>query len=93
MRNRSVDNFGYCRISQRNHVGIGNLSVTIHIPIFDVTGSIFAKGLFRGVLHIVFINKETFGDKTVPLVQRLTDMASVFLVIGGFFIFQKFAVP
>lgn len=49
-------------------VQFGNLSVTVYIPVFDITRPIFAKGLLRRVGHIGIVNEQTLGNITEFLI-------------------------
>ena len=72
----TIDNFWCSRITDRHNILLVDDSVTIDIFIFDISGRIFAKLLFRRVCHIFIIYKQTFGYVTISLAQLRTDFTS-----------------
>ena len=64
----TVDDFRNGRKTDRHLVQFGNLSVTVYIPVFDITRPIFAKGLLRRVGHIGIVNEQTLGNITEFLI-------------------------
>ena len=87
----TIDNFWCSRITDRHNILLVDDSVTIDIFIFDISGCIFAKLLFRRVCHIFIINKQTFGYVTISLAQLRTNFTSPWSSrVVRFFVFRKF---
>ena len=90
-KTETINNFRRSRITDRYNILLVDDSVTIDIFIFDISGRIFAKLLFRRVCHIFIINKQTFGYVTISLAQLRTNFTSPWSSrVVRFFVFRKF---
>src|SRR3546814_14508500 len=75
----------------RYPVSLRDLSVSVHVPILDITAQVLAKVLFRSICHFHIINEQSLGNVSPLLRKGITLPGKILFIVLRLFIYLEFA--